>query len=77
MILFDFKPKGEKVRIMNAQLIGFVISKMVVIEVESISLKDFEIEVWQHIKTLCFWGPQTQVAVENLEIEWINVWKVM
>jgi hypothetical protein len=45
MILFDFKPKGEKVRIMNAQLIGFVISKMVVIEVESISLKDFEIEV--------------------------------
>jgi hypothetical protein len=26
---------------------------MVVIEVESISLKDSEIEVWQHTKTLC------------------------
>ncbi len=30
---------------MNAQLIGFVINEMVVIEKESISLKDFEIEV--------------------------------
>jgi hypothetical protein len=45
MILFDFKPKSKKVRFMDAQLIGFVISEMVVIEVESISLKDFEIEV--------------------------------
>jgi hypothetical protein len=45
MILFDFKPKGKKVRFMNAQLIGFVINEMVVIEKESISLKDFEIEV--------------------------------
>jgi hypothetical protein len=43
MILFDFKPKGEKVRFMNAQLIGFVINEMVVIEVESIPFKDLEI----------------------------------
>jgi hypothetical protein len=45
MMLFDFKPKGEKVSFMNAQLIRFVISEMVVIEVESISFKDFEIKV--------------------------------
>jgi hypothetical protein len=44
-MLFDFKPKGEKVSFTNAQLIRFVISEMVVIEVESISFKDFEIEV--------------------------------